>query len=135
MQLPSTGRVGTTMALSSHFPRPATVAIALCAVFACLAVSPADAGVFVGVGIPFYGPGFYGPGYYPSPYYYPPPAYYPPPPPVVYAPPQDYSPAHTGAGQMCYAGAYVCPMDRPVATGGGCYCLGNGGQHVWGRAN
>ena len=104
----------------------------------CLAVSPANAGVFVGVGIPFYGPGFYGPGYYPSPYYYPPPAYYPPPPPVVYSPPQAYAPQlhrHTGAGQMCYAGAYVCPMDRPVAAGGGCYCLGNGGQHVWGRAN
>jgi hypothetical protein len=135
MQLRSTGRVGFTMALSRQFPRPATVAIALGAVFACLAVSPANAGVFIGLGIPFYGPGFYGPGYYPGPYYYPPPAYYPPPPPVVYAPPQAYAPAHAGAGQMCYAGAYVCPMDRPVATGGGCYCLGNGGQHVWGRAN
>jgi hypothetical protein len=123
------------MALSRQFPRPAAVAIAFCAVFVCLAVSPANAGVFIGVGIPFFGPGFYSPGYYPGPYYYPPPAYYPPPPPVVYTPPQAYAPAHAGAGQMCYAGAYVCPMDRPVATGGGCYCLGNGGQHVWGRAN
>ena len=40
-----------------------------------------------------------------------------------------------GGGQACYAGPYVCPMDRPVATGGSCYCLGNGSQRVWGRAN
>jgi hypothetical protein len=135
MQALSTGTVGTTMALSRQSPRPSTVAMGLCAVFACLAFSPANAGVFVGLGIPFYGPGFYGPGYYPGPYYYPPPAYYPPPPPVVYAPPQAYAPAHTGAGQACFAGAYVCPMDHPIATGAGCYCLGNGGQRVWGRAN
>ncbi len=140
MRLLSTGRVGTKMVLFRRFPRPATVAIALCGRCSLgLAGSPAHAGVFVGVGIPFYGPGFYGPGYYPSPYYYPPPVYYPPPPPVVYTPPQPTAPAtapaHAGAGQMCYAGAYVCPMDRPVAAGGGCYCLGNGGQQVWGRAN
>jgi hypothetical protein len=120
--------------------RHATVAIALCVAFVGLAASPANARVFVGIGIPFYGPGFYGPGYYgpgyyPGPYYYPPPAYYPPPPPVVYAPPQAYSPPPAGSGQMCYAGAYVCPMDRPVAVGEGCYCLGNGGQRVWGKAN
>jgi hypothetical protein len=135
MRLLSNGIVGTTMALSRQLPRPAAFAIALGAVFACLAVSPANARVFIGIGIPFYGPGFYGPGYYPGPYYYPPPAYYPPPPPVVYSPPQAYAPANAGAGQMCYAGAYVCPMDHPVAAGAGCYCLGNGGQHVSGRAN
>jgi hypothetical protein len=129
------------MMLIRHVLRLAVVAIAFCAIVAPFAANPASAGVFVGVGIPFYGPSFYGPGYYPPPYYYPPPAYYPPPPPVVYTPPQtytppqSYAPANTGGGQMCYAGAYVCPMDHPVATGGGCYCLGNGGQHVWGRAN
>jgi hypothetical protein len=113
-----------------------TVAIAVCAAFVGLVAGPASARVFVGIGIPFYGPGFYGPGYYPGPYYYPPPpAYYPPPPPVVYAPPQAYSQSPGGAGQMCYAGAYVCPMDRPVPAGDGCYCLGNGGQRVWGKAN
>jgi hypothetical protein len=71
-----------------------------------------------------------------APYYYYPPPYYYSPPPVIYAPPQTYSPAPVGGGgQSCYAGAYVCPMDRPVATGAGCYCLGNGGQRVLGRAS
>lgn len=116
---------------SSQSLRRLTVAIGLCAAFVGLALSPAQARVFVGIGIPFYGPGFY-----PPPYYYPPPAYYPPP---VYAPPQTYAPAQAaapaGAGQSCYAGAYVCPMEHPVASGGGCYCSGNDGQRVWGRAN
>jgi hypothetical protein len=132
------------MSLPMQSLRRATVAIALCATFVGLAASPAHARVFIGVGIPFYGPGFY-----PAPYYYPPPAYYPPP--VVYAPPQNFAPpqsyvpppgyspgpamAQNGGGQACYAGPYVCPMDRPVATGGSCYCLGNGSQRVWGRAN
>nr|WP_294506105.1 hypothetical protein [uncultured Rhodopila sp.] len=110
--------------------------VALCAITACLSASSADARVFVGigVGVPFYG---YGPGFYPAPYYYPPPVYYPPPP-VYYTPPPAYAPApaaQPGTGQTCYAGAYVCPMDRPVAPGAGCYCPGNGGQRVWGRAN
>jgi hypothetical protein len=104
-----------------------TVAAVVCAVMVGLASNPAQARVFVGIGIPFYGPGFY-----------PPPVYYPPPP-VYYAPPQQqyYSqaPASGGGGQMCYAEGYVCPMDRPVSAGASCYCLGNGGQRVWGRAN
>jgi hypothetical protein len=122
------------MSLFMQSLRRITVAIALCAAFVGLAPSPANARVFVGIGVPFFGPGFY-----PPPYYYPPPAYYPPPPvmyappPQVYAPPQAMAPS--GAGQSCYAGPYICPMDRPVATGGNCYCLGNGGGHVWGRAN
>jgi hypothetical protein len=127
------------MSNSMQFLRRATVAVALCAAMVGLAAGPAHARIWVGIGIPFYG---YGPGYYPGPYYYypPPPVYYTPPPPVVYAPPQAYSPApaaapRDGAGQACYAGPYVCPMDRPVATGAGCYCPGNGGQKVWGRAN
>ena len=40
-----------------------------------------------------------------------------------------------GTGQACYAGPYVCPMDRPVAPGSNCYCFGNSGQRVWGRSN
>jgi hypothetical protein len=140
------------MSTSTQFLRRITVAVALSAAFVGLAARPADARVFIGIGIPF-------PGFYPGPYYYPPPpVYYPPPPPVVYAPPQVYTPspqaytpgpqaytpgpqAYTpgpqayGAGQACYAGPYVCPMDRPVASGGSCYCPGNGGQRVWGRAN
>lgn len=117
----------------SFLLRQATVAMALCAAMVGLTASPAHARVFVGIGIPFYGPGFY-----PPPVYYPPPppVYYAPPP-VVYAPPQTYTPppAVEPSGQSCYAGPYVCPMDRPVATGGSCYCLGNGGQKVWGRGN
>jgi len=100
-----------------------------------LLMPAAQARVFVGVGVPFYVPGPY---YYPPPVYYPPPpVYYAPPPPVTYAPPPQYSqaPAVAQGGQMCYAGPYTCPMDRPVATGAGCYCLGNGGQRVSGRAN
>lgn len=116
--------------------RRAVVAVCLVIAMVGLAAGPAHARVFIGLGIPFYGP-----GYYPGPYYYPPPPVYYAPPPAVYAPPppQSYSPgpavAQSGGGQMCYAGNYTCPMDRPVSTGGGCYCLGNGGQRVWGRAN
>jgi len=110
------------------------VATALFAVMLGLAASPAQARVFIGIGVPFFGPGYY-PGYYPAPYYYPPPVYYAPPP-VAYSPPaQNYSQAPTGGGQACYAGPYVCPMDRPVASGASCYCLGSGAQKVWGKAN
>lgn len=135
MWLQSPGRSEAIMSTSMQFLRRLTVAMALCAAFVGLAAHPADARVFVGIGIPF--PGFY-PGYYPGPYYYPPPpAYYAPPPPVVYAPPQSYTPAPQayGSGQACYAGPYACPMDRPAATGGSCYCLDNSGQRVWGRTN
>jgi hypothetical protein len=100
--------------------------------------SVAQARVFFGVGIPFYGP----PAYYPPPVYYPPPAYYPPPP-VIYAPPPAtytppptrYSSPNAAVGQSCQAGPYVCPMDRPSAPGSSCYCSGNGGQRVWGRTD
>lgn len=100
------------------------------------AASPAYSRVFVGFGFPLYfGPPAY---YYPPPVYYPPPAYYPPanypPPPASYAPPPaSYAP--TQSGQSCNAGAYVCPMDRPVSPGSSCYCLGHGGARVWGRAS
>jgi hypothetical protein len=104
------------------------------AIFAALggyfaATEPAYSRVWIGFGVPYYaGP----PAYYPPPVYYPPPAYYPPP--MSYAP--SYAPAAPStAGQSCYAGPYVCPMDRPVPSGAACYCLGNGGARVWGRAN
>jgi hypothetical protein len=77
--------------------------------------------------------GAYAYGY---PYAYPPPVYYPPPP-VYYAPPpQTYSQAPVpGGGQSCYAGAYFCPMERPVASGASCYCPGNNGERIWGKAS
>jgi hypothetical protein len=134
MTLQFSGRVRSMMSKSLSILRRTAIALTLFATVMGLAGSPAQARVFVGIGIPFFGP-----GYYPPPAYYPPPPMYYPPPPVVYAPPQNYTPAPppmaSGGGQACYAGSYVCPMDRPVEAGTGCYCLGNGGQKVWGRAN
>jgi hypothetical protein len=138
MGLQSSGSMSVMMSKSLLVLRRAAVAVALCAAMVGLAGSPAQARVFIGIGVPFYGPGFYpAPYYYPPAYYPPPPVYYAPPPPASYPPAQTYSQgsAPAGAGQACYAGSYVCPMDRPVAAGGSCYCPGNGGQKVWGRAN
>ena len=92
--------------------------------------APAHARVFIGVGVPlpFYGPP---PMYYPPPVYYAPqPYYYAPPPPVVYTPPAA-APAYR---QSCDAGAYVCPLERPLSAGLPCYCIGNNGQRVNGNA-
>ncbi|MEA2775897.1 MAG: hypothetical protein QOF90_1303 [Acetobacteraceae bacterium] len=132
MMLQSSGRAQIMVSRIPLIMRQAAVAGLLCAAMVGLTGSPAHARVFVGIGIPFYGPGFY-----PPPAYYPPPPVYYAPPPVVYTPPQTYTPPPISgpAGQSCYAGPYVCPMDRPVATGGGCYCPGNGGQRIWGHAN
>jgi hypothetical protein len=122
--------------MSAFLPilRRTSVAAAVCAAMVGLAANPAQARVFIGLGVPFFAP-----GYYPPPVYYPPPpVYYAPPPPAVYAPPPpQYSqaPAQGGYGQTCSAGPYVCPMDRPTAAGSNCYCLGSGGARVWGRAN
>ncbi|HQT75963.1 MAG TPA: hypothetical protein PLD10_02830 [Rhodopila sp.] len=121
--------------------RRTAAAVAALGLVAGLAVPTAQARVFIGLGLGF--PGYYGygyPYYTPPPVYYPPPAYYPPPvyypPPAVYAPPPAYSPAQPNYHrQMCYAGQYTCPMEHPVASGASCYCLGNGGQRVPGRAS
>jgi len=136
MKIQATGTVGNVMSMQiGHRIKAAriSVATALCVAFLGMAGGSAEARVFVGIGIPFYGPGYYAP----PPVYYPPPPIYYAPPPVVYAPARPYTsaPPGVGAGQVCYAGPYSCPMDNPVATGGSCYCLGNGGQRVWGRAN
>lgn len=112
--------------------RRSVIAVAVCAAMLGLATHAAQARVWVGIGIPF--PGYY----YPPPVYYPPPpVYYAPPPPVTYTPQPAYAPPpqQGGAGQMCYAGNYSCPMDNPVQSGSRCYCLGNGGQRIWGQAN
>lgn len=94
--------------------------------------SPAHARVWIGFGFPLFGP----PAYYPPPVYYPPPAYYPPPP-AYYAQPYPAYPPPAGraiAGQSCYAGGIVCPMERPVSPGSGCYCTTAQGR-AWGRAS
>jgi len=102
------------------------------------APAPASARVWIGFGFPLIGP---------PAYYYPPPAYYPPPPPAYYPPPQAYYPppyyppsaqyappaGRAQSAQSCYASGAVCPMDRPVSPGAGCYCNTAQGR-VWGRA-
>lgn len=118
-----TRRVGATALLAGLL---ASVALA----------TPAYSRVFIGFGFPFFvGP----PAYYPPPVYYPPPSYYPAPPPAYYAPPpaQSYAPpaAQSPYGsQSCNAGAYICPMERPISSGASCYCRDNYGQRVWGHA-
>jgi hypothetical protein len=118
--------------------RPAAFAAVACAALLGTAIStPAAAwwrggGVFIGIPPIVVAPPIYSPGYYPPPAYYPPPYYAPPSPPAAYAP---SAPAQQSAGQSCYAGPYVCPMDHPVVSGSGCYCLGNDRTQVWGRAS
>jgi hypothetical protein len=91
MTLQFSGRVRTMVSRMSLIIRQTTVVVALCAAMVGLTVSPAHARVFIGIGIPFYGPAFY-----PPPVYYPPPpAYYAPP--TVYAPPQSYTPSAEAA--------------------------------------
>jgi hypothetical protein len=111
--------------------RRLAAALTLCGAVATLGVHPAEARVFVGLGFGF--PVY--PPYYPPPVYYPPPPVVYAPPPVVYTPPPPaYSPAPS-YGQTCFAGQYTCPMERPVPYGAACYCTGNNGQRVTGRAN
>jgi len=70
-----------------------------------------------------------------------PPVYIGPPavyvgPPVVYAPPPGYGygapPPGYGApapsGPACYAGAYVCPLDKAGPPGAPCTCPANNGR-------
>jgi hypothetical protein len=118
-----------------------TVALVAALIGCFAAATPAAARVWIGFGFPgiYVGPPAYA---YPPPYYYPPPAYYPPaayPPPAASYAPAYQAPQPSSASdqqpQSCNAGGYVCPMDRPVAPGTACYCLGNGGAHVWGQAN
>lgn len=79
---------------------------------------------------------------FPPVYVGPPPVYYPPvpiyvaPPPVYVAPPAYSTPSESGpppAGQVCYAGQWVCPLDHPVARGDSCSCAATDGRS-WGRA-
>jgi hypothetical protein len=76
---------------------------------------------------------------FPYPLYVGPPVYYAPP--VVYAPPtvaygpQVYDPAADRAAPAvprtaasCDAGAYICPLDQPLASGSPCSCPANRGR-------
>ncbi len=107
---------------------------------AALLAPPAQADGRVGVFLGF-NTGYWGPGYYaPRPYYYappPPPVYYPPPayyaPPTYYPPPAYYPPVGPPA-QACYAGPYMCQLDRAVPAGDSCSCPVTGNTRVYGRA-
>jgi hypothetical protein len=113
----------------------AALALAVPAALSVLVLTPTAAqarwygGVVVGV---------------PYPYVVPPPVYYPPPvyaapvyPAPVYPAPAYSAPANTSAppppGQVCSAGSYVCPLDRPTPSGDSCSCPTGGGR-AWGRA-
>lgn len=92
-----------------------------------LLAAPAGAQVSFGFG--------FGPAYPVFPAY--PYAYAPPPGWVVpaypaYPPPPSYL-VPRPPGQTCYAGAYVCPLDRTLAAGDACGCPAGNGQRAWGR--
>jgi hypothetical protein len=94
---------------------------------ALLAPTPAEARVFVGVGVgfPIGFPGYYYPAY-PYPYYYPPPAYYSPP--AYYPPPgsDQPPPPRASAGYAPPAAAQPPPITytprRPWTVASGRQC-------------
>jgi len=101
--------------------------VAAAALAACVvAPSAAHAWWRVGFGfVPFYVP-------FPAPVYVAPPVYYygPPPPPVAYEP----APAAPAvATPACYAGAYVCPLERATPVGSPCSCPTNNNGRIGGR--
>ena len=51
-------------------------------------------------------------------------------PPVYAAPPPYYS---GPAGQACYAGPYICPLDQPGPRGAPCSCPTNQNSRAGGR--
>ncbi|HWL80897.1 MAG TPA: hypothetical protein VNR89_08090 [Roseomonas sp.] len=115
-------------------PRP--IRLLLAALLLTLATAPvmARGGIWFGFGGGYAYPPPYGwpRPYYPRPYpyYYGPPYYGPPSyyvvPPVPYSRPPPY-------GWACYAGPYVCRLDRPVPLGAPCSCPAGGGTQAWGR--
>ena len=62
------------------------------------------------------------------PLYVPPPPVYVPPPVYYYAPPPPVYYETAPSGQACYAGSYVCPLDRATPVGGPCSCPTNSGR-------
>jgi hypothetical protein len=114
--------------------------LALCGVMAM--ANPAQARIFIGVGVPFYAPSVVIPGpyyYAPAPYYYGPPAVYAPqgnsfsytPPqaqpqgqPQNLAPPQGYAPPPQSYGPGGYTptGGYTPSMGAGASDGGAQSC-------------
>ncbi len=84
-----------------------------------------------GFGVPVFAPFYpFYPFYGPRVVLAPAPVFYPPPP-VVYPSPPPYGTAPPG---RCYAGAYVCPLKRPLAVGSPCTCPTNTARAA-GRVN
>jgi hypothetical protein len=102
---------------------------------AAILLSPTHADAWWRGGVWVEGPGpiIVGP-----PVVYPPPPVYYAPPPVVYAPPpQVYDPqadAQAAVVGSCAAGAYVCPLARPLPVNSACSCPANRGGRVAGMA-
>lgn len=123
----------------------AALALGAVGLVTAAASTPAQArvGVVFGFGVPAF--------YYPPPFYYPlPPVYYAPPafytpPPAFYTPPvggSGFGPGAVGGPGFgpgarvgsCDAGPYVCPLERPLASGSTCWCPDNRGGRAYGRA-
>ena len=128
--------------LRASLVRGSFVILALCGLMS----GPAQARIFIGLGIPlFFPPVVVGPPAYYPPYYGPPPVVYAPPannfsytpagPQTAYAPSGGYGAAPMGAAPSCRAGAYVCPLVEDTPPGGSCACRGNGGQWMRGQAD
>ncbi len=129
--------------------------LAIAAALPVVTPRPADARVFVGVGLGFpafgfgfpYYPPYYQPlctvllsRYYPPPaYYYPPPPAYGPPPAAYGAPPAGYGTAPTGdegpsAIARCVTPTVICPLRYVEPVGTACSCRSKSGGYVSGRA-
>jgi len=90
---------------------------------AAMAAGVASAQPGWGAGVQFgWGPPHHRP--YPTPYHYAP---------HHYAPHRYVPPPAPVAGEGCYAGPYVCPLEGPARVGMPCSCPTAQG-HVWGRA-
>ncbi len=99
------------------------IAVAACALLAVPLTAQARVFFGVGFGFPLFAPVY--PFYAPPPVVFAPPPIVYAPPPVVFSPPAAYA---AGPGGRCFAGAYVCPLDRPVPVGAPCSCPTNFGR-------
>ena len=105
---------------ATRFLRALPILAGLAVVVAMFAPTPAQARIGIGFFVvppvvvvpPVYD------YYYPAPVYYPPPVYYYPPPVKTTMP----------VGYSCYAGPYICPLEKRLPVGGYCACPAYGGS-------
>ena len=106
--------------LSRFFRRRTLATVIATGILLLSPMHPARAYGFIGFGFgfPVFAPVYpFAPFYGPRVVFAPAPVFYAPPP-VVYAAPPPYA-APPG---RCYAGAYVCPLRRPLTVGSRCSC-------------